>query len=112
MKSRQVELTEQWHDTCQRRCSPPHLAVDHIRQPQRPIGAELGGAAVYEGAVAKDDLIAVARRRACRWKFSSTVQAEWRATREHAWKHCMHCCCSSKQHTRRLSLARSVPNSI
>ena len=61
---------------CQRRCGPPHLAVDHIRRPQRPVGAELGSAAINEGAVAKDDLIAVAWRRACKCKFSSSLQAE------------------------------------
>lgn len=89
MESKQVELTEQWHHVCRRRCGPPHLAVDHIRRPQRPVGAELGSAAINESAVAKDDLVAVARRRACRWKFSGTMQAEYHAPRKHAWKHAL-----------------------
>lgn len=41
------------------------LAVHHIGLSQGPVGAQLGCAAVYEGAIAKDYLILVARRHTC-----------------------------------------------
>ena len=41
------------------------LRVHHERRPQRTIGAQLRGAAVYEAAVRENDLVAVAGRRPC-----------------------------------------------
>ena len=51
------------------------LAVHGVGRPQGAVRAQLGGAAIDEGAVGEDDLIAIPRRGACGAQFHSCLPA-------------------------------------